>query len=401
MENSQRHIGWRGKILLTTMVITLSGLSACAVVEVYIRLTKPYETPDTLRQKSLEYEATLFARHAFPQMVQWKQGTWRGPWSVAINERGYRGKSFDVPKPKDVVRVVILGGSAAFDASAEEGQDWPSLTRDRMHAKGYTHVDVINAATPGYATWDSLGRLYAEIWMIQPDYVVVYHAWNDIKYFSWLTPDHSLLRGFRPASTAGDSKLIANPFLYYSGWLDRWLSHSQLYTRMRSRYLSWQIGEIGLEGLIRLRGGRQDRPSQPSYLDSYGPYGPRQYELNLSLIVDAAQNIGAIPILLTQARLVSSSNSEADRQRIAYDLVNLSHAAIVRAFADCDRAILAVANAKGVPVLDLARMFTGRSELFHDHVHLSPAGSAAIAQALADFLSHLLDKAQAHAITTQ
>jgi hypothetical protein len=43
--------------------------------------------------------------------------------------------------------------------------------------------------------------------------------------------------------------------------------------------------------------------------------------------------------------------------------VNLSHDAQVRAFADCDKAIFRVANAEGVPGLDLAARFSGQREL--------------------------------------
>src|SRR5262245_7517992 len=68
--------------------------------------------------------------------------------------------------------------------------------------------------------------------------------------------------------------------------------------------------------------------------------------------------------------------------------------ALVRAFADCDNVIFAVAKEKGVSVLDLSHMFTGHSELFYDHVHTTPEGSEAIAKAVTDFLAHVLDKAQ-------
>ena len=49
--------------------------------------------------------------------------------------------------------------------------------------KGH-HVEVINAGIPGHTSGDSLGRLYTEIWQWKPDYVIMYEAWNDIKYFN-------------------------------------------------------------------------------------------------------------------------------------------------------------------------------------------------------------------------
>jgi hypothetical protein len=395
MENKQPQTRRRQKIFPMLALLCATGILACILAEVYIRLTKSYETPDTLRERSLEYEATLFSKNAFPQMAQRKNGTWRGPWSVEINERGYRGKLFAVPKPKEVVRVVVLGGSAAFDAGAGEGEDWPHLTNELLWARGYTHVEIINMATPGYATWNALGQLYSEVWMFEPDYVLVYEAWNDIRYFTWLSADRSLLRGERPAKTVKDSNLVDNPFMYYTGSLDQLLSHSQLYTRVRWRYQSWQMGMIGFEGVIKPAGGSQNAPSQPSLSDSYGFHASRQYALNLSLIADAAQHIGATPLFLTQARLVSPPNSEADRQKIWYERVNLSHDALVRAFTDCDKAVFAVAKTKDIPVLDLSEMFTGRSELFYDHVHLTPTGSQEIAKAVADFLQHSLDLRQA------
>ena len=383
---------WRQTAFAVFTVVCVASLLACFLGEIYIRLTKPYETPDTLRAKSLEYEVTLFSRHAFPQMVQEKRGTGFAPWSMEINERGYRGRSFAVPKPEGVVRVVVLGGSAAFDAGASAGEDWPRLTNELLWARGYTHVEIINAATPGHATWDALGRLYSEIWMFEPDYVAVYEAWNDIKYFTWLSPERSLLRAYRPERASQDGYLVDNPFIYYTGTLDRLLSHSQLYTRLRWRYQSWGLGLIGFEGVIKPAGESQSATIQPSYLDSYGAYGPRQYALNLSLIADAARHIGATPLFFTQARLASLSNSEADRQKIGYELVNLSHETLISALADCDKAIYAVAKTKDVPVLDLSNIFTGRGELFHDHVHMTPTGSRAIATAVADFLQHILDQ---------
>jgi len=132
---------------------------------------------------------------------------------------------------------------------------------------------------------------------------------------------------------------------------------------------------------------------RPSDLRSdYSQYGPRQFALNLHLLVAAARHVGAKPILLTQARLVTPSNTAAEREQIAYEFVNLSHDALLRAFSDCDRAVASVAQADKVPYLDLSRMFSGQRALFEDHVHTTPAGSRALARATADFLQPMLGK---------
>src|SRR5262249_8059780 len=155
----------------------------------------------------------------------------------------------------------------------------------------------------------------------EPDYLLVYEAWNDIKYFSWLTPTRTLLRGYRPPPVfqIGDLDLVWNPFIYYSGPLDRFLCHSQFYVRLRSRYWWWRLGQIGPEGLLVGGAGKTEKPPESSYPDSYGSWGPKQYELALRLIASTARDIGATPIFLTQARRVAATNNEQERRKVPYD----------------------------------------------------------------------------------
>jgi len=376
-----KSLGWQKLIVacLSVLVTTTLGVGAA---EVYLRLTRAHVNPDTLRARSLEYEATLFSRNAFPQMLQRKHATPSG--DVVISPRGYRGQLFAIPKPPGTVRVVMLGGSSLFDMYAREGQDWPRLIETNLRGRGYGKVEVINAGTPGHATFDFLGRFYSEIWMFEPDYLLVYESWNDIKYFHNLRPEHSLLRVQRPAAVNGQGNgyLVANPFMYYSSWTDRLLSHSQLYVRLRDRYLQWRLGKPRVEGIV----------TSSDLLNAYSDYGPRQFALNLHLLVAAARYIGAKPVLLTQARLLTPTNTPAEREKIAYEFVNLSHEALLHAFADCDRAVYTVARADNVPVLDLSRMFSGQPALFEDHTHTTAAGSNALARATADFLQPMLGK---------
>lgn len=362
---------------------------ALAVAEIYLRLVFDYETADTLRKKSLQYESTLFSRHAFPQMVQ----TYTKNWAMGagrVNSRGYRGQEFTMSKAPGTIRIVFLGGSAVFDIGASDGQDWPHLVEKELQSQGFKQVEVINAGTPGHATWDALGRLYSEIWMFEPDYVVVYEAWNDIKYFKQLSPEQSLLRTYRPPKTHqdGQRRMIGNPYLYYTGSLDRFLSHSQLYNRLRNRYWSWQQGRVGLEGLVPDRSS--EKPNTNFYLSTYSEWGPRQYELNLHLIVRAAQLIGATPVLLTQVRLPEATNNSTEEAKINYDYVDLSHEALVQAFTDCDQAIFNVAQTEKVPMLDLSSRFSGRTDFFIDHVHTTPVGSEVIAKHVAEFLAEII-----------
>ena len=371
----RRAIGWRGGLLVAALSLAVTAALGLTVGEVYVRATRPHLDLDAIRHDSIEYEATLFSRHAFPRMLQEKKEDY-------ISERGYKGQAFAFAKPAGTVRVVVLGGSAAYDPYAKPDRDWPRLVQDNLREKGHANVEVINAGVPGHATWDALGRLYSEIWMFEPDYILIYEEWNDINYFNWLGLDKPLLRGYRPVgmSVPSGAGLLGNPFMYYSGPIDRMLHVSQLYAHARWRFLEWHYGLATNErGTFR-----------KASVDTYSEWGPRQYALNLRLLVDAARNIGATPVLMTQARLTAGGDDERNPKRIPYFRVGLTPGALDRAFADCDRALASVAKEKGVPFLDLSAMFSNREELFVRHVHTTAKGSEAYAVAVADFLSPML-----------
>jgi hypothetical protein len=379
----------RLRVFATIVGVLFALLLGWAAGEIYVRMTRPHIDLDVMRGNSLEYEPTLFSRHAFPREVQVKGEHQED----TISERGYRGPSFQVPKPRGTVRIVMLGGSSTYDPHAMAGQDWPHRVERKLREMGFAQVEVINAGTPGHASWDSLGRLYAEIWMFEPDFVLVCHGWNDITYFRWLDPEKPLLRGYRPASAlrGGQTLLVDNPFMYYRGAVDRFLSHSQLYAHLRWRFWEWRSGLLGDEGFLPL-GGRtvRVRSRYADTSDTYGEWGPRQFELNLGLLVAAARGIGATPVLLTQPRLLSPPPDQAKEKRLPLGSVGLTAPALGRAFVDVDRAVRRVGEEKRVAVLDLAKTYNERAELFARHVHLSAVGSDTVATAVAEFLAPLI-----------
>lgn len=359
------------------------GLSVSIVLvcgEILVRVSSRYNTPTTISEHSLQYVPSIFARHLLkPNQIVKPQLAWgvrpeeeAADLTYFINEFGYRGPSFSIPKPKGIWRIVVLGGSAVFDFNAD---DWPYLIQHYLKAMGHTNVEVINAGVPGHASFDSLGRLYSQIWTWEPDYILVYHGWNDIKYFRTLVREKPLVNHFRPYDENTD------PFRTYQGWLDKLLCMSQLYVKFRNQYFIWRM-KPGPEGTI----------PEAEYSLTYSSLAVHQFRLTLQLIVDAARNTGATPILLTQATLVSTDNSKEDRKRIAYEYQGLSHPALVKAFRSSNQIIVSVAREKGADFLDLAHMFSGQSDLFSDHVHTTQGGSRIIAEATAAFLADKLEE---------
>jgi lysophospholipase L1-like esterase len=345
--------------------------------ELLVRLVGRYHTPDTLRAHSLRYLPSIFGRHRLaPDQEVAADDVWGTPGTsparrvFRINGQGYRGLALPAAKGPGEIRVVVLGGSSVFDLHATEGQDWPSLIADRLRHAGHRNVTVLNAGVPGHASFDSLARLYAQIWTYAPDFVLLYHGWNDLKYFTDVAPGTPLIALYRPYDPAAD------PFQHYANPLDRLLCSSQLYVKARTRYLM-RRHRPGLEGAAR--GG------PPRH--GFDPQALAQFRLLTALLVDAAREAGATPVLVTEATLLGPHNDEQDRARVQYGYQRMDHDTLVRAAAAAADVIREVARVKDAPLLDLAAMLNGRRELFADQVHTTAAGSAALADAVASFLA--------------
>lgn len=359
------------------ITLVLSLALSLGLAESVVRTVFRYNTPDTVRKNSLQFIPSVFARyrlkpdqHIEPDQA-WglKSDSQITGRIIEISPLGYRGEEVLIPKPAGVLRIVVLGGSAVFDIFATEGQDWPSRVQDLLSAAGSTQVDVVNAGVPGHASFDSLGRLYSEIWLLEPDIVLLYNAWNDIKYIDRIGPSSPLISLVEPANAGRD------PFQHYRGRLDRWMSVSQIYVKLRTRYYLAKH-RVGLEGVI----------PEGTEINHDRRMGLRQFRLNVELFVDAARNLGVQPVLLTQATLVAASNDAEARKRIVYEYQGLDHDALSGAFDDCNNVIRSVAREKDALILDLAADLNGRVDLFEDHVHLSRAGSEVLAKSVAKFL---------------
>jgi lysophospholipase L1-like esterase len=345
------------------------------ITEIYVRLKSPHGhiTPEKLRASELQYTPALFARHVFPRTEQVVIGH-KGKVRYYINPLGYRGKPFAVAKPAHVVRIMVYGGSAAFDGGAPLDKHWPQLVESRLKESGFPNVEVINAGIPGLASYDSVGRLFAEGHVFRPDYVLLYAAWNDIKDFGTTEP---LLRLHTP-----DVWPDLDARTTYRNSLDHLLCRtSQLYVRLRERYYSWKYRAAPL---------RHD--PEEGYTSTLSETALRQYKMNVQTFVDVARNAGAAAILVSHARLVTRDNTAEQRKRIDYELVRLHHGALCDAFEATDRIMREVAAEKSVSLIDASSRLSGREELFLDHVHFSELGSKALADVVATSMTSMLSR---------
>lgn len=327
--------------------------------------------PERLRDAGLPYGPAVFSRvvfrrHAVDVPANYAPG---GVWR--INALGYRGPDFAAAKPAGVRRVMVYGGSSVFDLRAAEGDDWPRRVERLLRERGLADVEVINAGVPATTSADALGRLFAEGHGFAPDVVLLYGTWNDLEAFSKETP---LLRHDVPSPETVDPRHVTH------GVVDAALCRvSHLWLRARS------------EVLTRQRGGElEPTAGEVALAERISAEGPRQYELTARAWCRVARAAGATPVLATEARLVARDNGQSERARITYRRPKLAHHALCDAFDRADAILRDVGRSEGATVIDAGAALRGRPELFADHVHLLPDGSAEVARVVADGLEPVL-----------
>jgi lysophospholipase L1-like esterase len=384
---SRRGRAWIDDRRLQLLLLNVVGLSAIVTCDIVLTLSGIAPTLAKQRERSLLYLNSCSTRHRLaPSRVVPREGQ---P-DIVVNRRGYRGPEIVAPKPAGVQRVVVLGGSQVFGFQAG---NWPGEAGEILRSCGHK-VEVINASVPGHSSADSLGKLFADIWTMEPDVIVVCHGWNDLKYLPALTQSNSYLQYMGSLASGNDWRLEPTG-------LDRLMCASAIY-RLARGDLAHMI--VDREAQLRTPMPKDENSDEliaqlaraPSSGDPTlpGVIGLRQLQLNLRLLCDAGRNVGATVVLCKQARLPAAESSPADREKIRYRMLQLEHDAMVRAFSLVDQVVEQVAAEKGVSVFDMSSRFTGRSELFHDHVHFTVAGSEAAASLLADQLESLLGSAQ-------
>jgi lysophospholipase L1-like esterase len=113
---------------------------------------------------------------------------WRPVTHTPFNAQRFKGPLAEVPKPRDVFRVMCYGDSLT-DGPPRGG--WPSWldrllketrTEDPDGSAGRTagrRTEVLNAGVAGYSSHQGILRFLQEVDRYQPDMVLVSFGWND------------------------------------------------------------------------------------------------------------------------------------------------------------------------------------------------------------------------------
>lgn len=267
--------------------------------------------------------------------------------TVTINAMGMRGTEVEIPKPRGTRRFIATGDSSVFGFGVEDSQVFSQVADKELGE----NVEGLNAAVPGYSSYQSINLLRLRALKTEPDLLVIANIWSDNNFDSFV--DKDLL-----ATTIGFEESFA-------GKTDRFLSKSAIYRVMdwklrvrkkqqKIRTVSWQVGSSNHIGARRV--------------------AINDYAKNLNTLVGMAQNNGAEVVFLMLANEEDlNPNSEGDKAWTPYRIV-----------------MRETAERVGAPVINVTELFIdsgfSKQDLFLDEMHPTAKGHEIMGKALAKLL---------------
>jgi len=123
-----------------------------------------------------------------------------------INNVGFRGEDIAPEKPEGVYRIVALGGSTTFAVYLPWTESYPyHLQQELRERLGTDKIEVINGGLTGSTSAESFHRLATQVLPVDPDMVIIYHAYNDLlpRVFDDYQDDYYHFRKSDPNSPPG------------------------------------------------------------------------------------------------------------------------------------------------------------------------------------------------------
>lgn len=103
-------------------------------------------------------------------------------FKVKTNSNGLRDREFSYDKPKDTIRILVLGDSLTFGYGVKIEKTYPKLLEGKFRSKFLEKkIEVINAGIPGWGTSQERDYLKIEGIKFNPDLILVGFYFNDVQ----------------------------------------------------------------------------------------------------------------------------------------------------------------------------------------------------------------------------
>jgi lysophospholipase L1-like esterase len=333
-----------GLLMVLGTIAAVLLLLAAAEVAVRVRQYLKYGSTATLEE---QFTVDPAIRLRIPVA-----GYSRGP--VSVNRLGFRGDEIAVPKPANTIRVAFLGASTTWCAEVSSNERvWAYLvTAQLREAFPRKQIDYINAGVPGYTMESILASLKNRVAPLGPDIVVIYEASNN------LTGEMRRL--------AAQRGIVADDQFRDLSWPSRYS-------------LLWHLVEKNLKLLAAERIAQNPTARLEVDARTLGEH----YRAVLTEVVREAQRHAKVVALATfsiQPRREQTQQQKMQASSSAlYYMPFLHPDTVIAAFERYNEIAREVARDTGALLIEGERDIPGDAAHFHDTVHFTDAGSAAMA----------------------
>jgi lysophospholipase L1-like esterase len=303
--------------------------------------------------------------------------------TVYIDRHGFLSdrKTLRYQKSVDEVRIAFIGASTTASLYLSFDQNWPghleNLISDAMPGK---KISIINAAVPGFDTAQSIGNLALRVMPFEPDIVIIYHLYNDLKAVCKNV-------SFRPDY----SHIHPKPFGLHQrpNVLIRSLNNSMAYVRLRNRLRGIKEKQLEAEK-------RKKILSQTGRLTEIPQQAVITFEQHIRSLVSIASAGGATVILSSFASLhnpqLDYTQTEKIRRlsrfkkeeifRVINFIPGLTLEAVFEGLQRYNRVLEKIAMQEKTGWVDNAALIPHQDLYFVDRVHFSKEGAALMARNL-------------------
>jgi len=290
-----------------------------------------------------------------------------GPeYEVRTNSLGFRGPDHAWTPASGTLRLIAFGGSSTFGLKAAgEEATWPGRLRHYLSESLKMPVEVINLGLPGYDAFTSKINYLSTGRAFHPHVVLVYHTWNDLKFFRPLEKSPVL-----------HARVIRNRPLW-----ERIARKAQIARRIGRLVHAFQKREI--ENSYTSVKGEETGAALPVHAEALD--WARQ---NFRDFASFARSDGALCVLITEATLAVSDNIDKPdcHAAIRLDYVGMTMPVLVQAWTEMNHVIETVAAEESAILVDGYEAVPHDFEHLIDHVHLTDQGRDRLAREIADTL---------------
>jgi lysophospholipase L1-like esterase len=312
---------------------------------------------------------------------------------IYVDQHGFLtdGNILSYEKSADEIRIAFIGASTTANINLSFEENWPGyLGRLLENELPDKKITIINAAVPGFNTAHSIGNLALRVIPFEPDIVIIYHLYNDLKAIQkneTFKPDYSHIH--------------RKPFGFYQqpNMAVRWLNHSMMFVRLRNRLREMEKEKLRIEK-------REKILQQADRLAEIPDQAIKTFEQHLRSLVSIAEAGGAEVILSSFATLhdpkLDYSNKDVIPQlskfqkeeifRVLNFTPGLTLEAIFEGIERYNEVINRIAIEEKTGWVDNAVLIPHKDRYFVDRVHFSKAGAKLMAKNLFPVIMQELKK---------